>query len=103
EIARVYNLRISDYHTYFVGCEEWGFSVWAHNACNVTQNRINGNAFRDKIADLFAKAGYTVKTEVYRWTPLGKRYIDILLSKGGKVIGGIETKLGGSPYKPMQR
>ena len=28
----VYNLRIGDYHTYFVGCEEWGFSVWAHNA-----------------------------------------------------------------------
>ena len=27
EIARVYNLRISDYHTYFVGCEEWGFVV----------------------------------------------------------------------------
>ncbi|VTR96938.1 polymorphic toxin-type HINT domain-containing protein [Tuwongella immobilis] len=27
----VYNLRVSDYHTYFVGCDEWGFSVWAHN------------------------------------------------------------------------
>src|SRR5262249_55972263 len=27
----VYNLRVSKYHTYFVGCEEWGFSVWAHN------------------------------------------------------------------------
>gem|GEM_PF-5151272 len=20
------------FHTYFVGCDEWGFSVWAHNA-----------------------------------------------------------------------
>jgi hypothetical protein len=28
----VYNLRVSDYHTYFVSGEEWGFSVWAHNA-----------------------------------------------------------------------
>ncbi|VTR97010.1 polymorphic toxin-type HINT domain-containing protein [Tuwongella immobilis] len=28
----VYNLRVSDFHTYFVGCDEWGFSVWAHNA-----------------------------------------------------------------------
>ena len=29
----VYNLRIADHHTYFVGHEqEWGFSVWAHNA-----------------------------------------------------------------------
>ncbi len=28
----VYNFRISAFHTYFVGCDEWGFSVWAHNA-----------------------------------------------------------------------
>jgi hypothetical protein len=27
----VYNLRIADYHTYFVG-SRWEFSVWAHNA-----------------------------------------------------------------------
>src|ERR1051325_5062704 len=32
EVATVYNLRVSDYHTYFVGSREWGFSVWAHNA-----------------------------------------------------------------------
>jgi hypothetical protein len=30
--ATVYNLRVADYHTYFVGGEDWGFSVWAHNA-----------------------------------------------------------------------
>jgi hypothetical protein len=29
---RVYNLRVQDYQTYFVGSEEWGFSVWAHNS-----------------------------------------------------------------------
>jgi hypothetical protein len=32
EVATVYNVRVADYHTYFVGCGEWGFSVWAHNA-----------------------------------------------------------------------
>jgi hypothetical protein len=31
EVETVYNLRVADYHTYFVGCDEWGFSVWAHN------------------------------------------------------------------------
>jgi hypothetical protein len=36
EIATVYNLRVADYHTYFVGCDEWGFSVWAHNLCSDT-------------------------------------------------------------------
>jgi len=24
---------VADWHTYFVGCDEWGFSVWAHNTC----------------------------------------------------------------------
>jgi hypothetical protein len=31
EVATVYNLRVADYHTYFVGSPDWGFSVWAHN------------------------------------------------------------------------
>src|SRR5262249_35098235 len=34
EDEAVYNMRIADYHTYFVGCLEWGFSVWAHNTCD---------------------------------------------------------------------
>jgi hypothetical protein len=33
ETEPVYNVRIAEFHTYFVGCDEWGFSVWAHNAC----------------------------------------------------------------------
>ncbi len=28
----VYNLRVADHHTYFIGKDEWQFSVWAHNA-----------------------------------------------------------------------
>ncbi len=27
----VYNLRVADFHTYFVGDEEWGWAAWAHN------------------------------------------------------------------------
>jgi hypothetical protein len=30
----VYNLRVADWHTYFVGDDSWGFSVWAHNQCD---------------------------------------------------------------------
>lgn len=32
EYETVHTVRVSEYHTYFVGCAEWGFSVWAHNA-----------------------------------------------------------------------
>ena len=28
DVATVYNLRVADHHTYFVGGREWGFSVW---------------------------------------------------------------------------
>ena len=38
EEEKVYNLRVADYHTYFVGSREWGFSVSAHNACNLNTN-----------------------------------------------------------------
>ena len=31
-VETVYNFRIADHHTYFVGGSEWGFSVWCHNA-----------------------------------------------------------------------
>jgi len=42
--AVVYNLRINEHHTYFIGGKEWGFSVWAHNACDgVTVTRWPGN------------------------------------------------------------
>lgn len=31
-VRTVHNFRVADYHTYFVGGKEWGFSVWVHNA-----------------------------------------------------------------------
>jgi hypothetical protein len=33
EESVVYNLRVSNHQTYFVGATGWGFSVWAHNTC----------------------------------------------------------------------
>ncbi|WP_131818490.1 polymorphic toxin-type HINT domain-containing protein [Planctopirus hydrillae] len=35
--AVVYNLRVEEDHTYFVGKPEWGFAVWVHNAYTVRQ------------------------------------------------------------------
>jgi hypothetical protein len=32
EITTVYNLRVADHHTYFVGGALWGCDVWVHNA-----------------------------------------------------------------------
>lgn len=33
----VYNLRVAEYHTYFVGREAWGFAVWVHNGYDVDE------------------------------------------------------------------
>jgi hypothetical protein len=54
ETETVYNLRVGDYHTYFVGSPVWGWSAWAHNACSST----SGN-------NLFAKAGKQAHKEYY--------------------------------------
>jgi hypothetical protein len=48
----VYNLRVADHHTYFVGDEHWGWAAWAHNAYAITQ-RINfSDASKTVIASL---------------------------------------------------
>ena len=39
EIKPVYNLRVSQDHTYFVGSATWGFSVWVHNVYRLQLRR----------------------------------------------------------------
>jgi hypothetical protein len=47
--------------------------------------------------------GLDVQKEVTKHTPFGRRVIDVEVSKDGKVLGGIETKVGGSRYEASQR
>jgi len=69
----------------------------------VLKNRAAGNAFRDEIADAFRQIGLEVDTEVYKRTPFGKRFIDIEVTREGRLLGGIETKVGSSRYTTLQR
>jgi len=48
-ITTVYNLEIEGDHTYFVGCVEWGFSVWAHNASYAVAETLEAKANYDAI------------------------------------------------------
>jgi hypothetical protein len=51
----VFNLRIADHHTYFVGDVGWGFSVWSHNTCfqGADPNLAStGEAYRDRAVQL---------------------------------------------------
>jgi hypothetical protein len=55
EYGTVYNLRVRDWHTYFVGTAEWGWDAWAHNAgCTPEQaaeriSLLRGLLFDDNI------------------------------------------------------
>ena len=35
EHEHLYNLRVAEWHTYFVGAMEWGWSLWAHNSYDI--------------------------------------------------------------------
>jgi RHS repeat-associated protein len=69
----------------------------------VQANRTAGNVFRDELAGLLQKEGRQVSTEVFKKTPFGARFIDIEVSQGGRVLGGIEAKVGASRYNTLQR
>lgn len=83
----VYNCRVADYHTYFVGGDEWQFTVWAHNACSSTSGetakaatgRAKHEAFKRKVAAkgwnpnpsaIDPKTGRTVRPDAL--TPRGR-------------------------------
>jgi RHS repeat-associated protein len=42
QVTIVYNLRIAPHHTYFVGSDDWGFTVWMHNTCLAASDAGNG-------------------------------------------------------------
>jgi len=105
QVARVAGVSIGSLYrsSSFIGTMRRVARGVARETAQVTLNRVAGNAFRDQLAGLLRQAGRQVETEVYKRTPFGRRYIDIEVSMGGKVLGGIETKVGASRYKPLQQ
>ncbi len=70
----------------------------------VQENQKAGNAFRDLVAQAIRAKGNNATTEICKWTPFGKRFIDVEVSTPeGEVLGGIEAKLGDSAYIASQR
>ena len=103
----VYNCRVESFHTYFVGGEDWGFSVWAHNSCTparqLAKNKKNG-----KLAEIFAEAFYrgiegiqVIGTNFFVNTTEGRRFIDILVRVNGKLVA-IEVKSGNAVRSASQ-
>jgi hypothetical protein len=68
----VYNLRIEEYHTYFVGCAEWGFSIWAHNAFYSSPLLNEMNEFMGPEIEQLAEDVETFRESVYEAEALGQ-------------------------------
>jgi hypothetical protein len=75
EFETVYNLRVADYRTYFVGGSDWGFSVWAHNTgcgdhARILRNQLTRSgqvaALGDRAAHLAPSAGWARRSATVR-------------------------------------
>jgi Pretoxin HINT domain len=58
-VTTVYNLEVEDCHTYFMGSQEWGWSVWAHNNYIADDKSIAGKSPSKIRGDL--PKGWTVR------------------------------------------
>ena len=59
EGVAVYNIQVTEYHTYFVGRTTWGFSVWAHNSKCIYKAPRPGQG-DDLMSSGFSKNNYPV-------------------------------------------
>jgi hypothetical protein len=92
--STVYNLRVAEYHTYFVGCDEWGFSVWAHNTvCTSEEARALRQIANDPNTPFEAwlsarerVAEYELAQQQIRRAEVTKKYFDALEKKSGQFI-----------------
>ena len=68
----VFNVRVADYHTYFVGGEDWGFSVWAHNAYKPDIKQIDAIQKKTGMSDTLREIFHEELHQAIRATDGGK-------------------------------
>jgi hypothetical protein len=67
----------ADYHTYFVGCDEWGFSVWAHNSYLEFEQIVTNPELKKNIDTVSARLAY------YKDAKAGKAALEQALQAEG--------------------
>jgi hypothetical protein len=118
-VTTVYNLRVADHHTYFVGGSDWGWDVWVHNAYTgpKTDNRFGHNRTIRQTAREVTASGDTVLAGgrsfdgVYRKEAVfetlggfkGSRRPDLLVQRPDGSIYGINVGRSQSNGQPVLR
>jgi hypothetical protein len=99
EYETVYNCRVADWHTYFVGCDEWGFDVWAHNACvginPVTDGYSTAAPMANRLGVLLRNRALTHRI-VHNVSP-GRNVAVVLYRRDGKLYTRAFVSQGAGP------
>jgi len=96
EVTTVYNLRVADHHTYFVGGTIWGRDVWVHNASYAGKvlkesEQLGGHALAKHLAktDGYLKArvrqGLNLATTFRSHAEMEAAVGELLASAGGRI------------------
>jgi hypothetical protein len=87
-------VRVSNDGTYFVGDVEWGFSVWAHNACLAPLQQLNQSANGARASLRRAIGGVLPQTQTHHLIPWELRTHPFVIwaARGGF---GINSKANG--------
>ncbi len=103
EIKRVINLQVEDFATFFVGGCDWGFSVWAHNACEIVRQfdgpihhiaSDKSSRFTPLFQSIFDKAGLSLQSAWNRMRlpghvgPHGSFYSELILRRLSTAVEG---------------
>jgi hypothetical protein len=88
----VYNLRVADFHTYFVGGDEWGWAAWAHNAYTLVSDRKTGRVFE------FTETGYSAQWFV----PKKAKFLTTASNPNKVVKNGVATDVQSGAGNQLQ-
>ncbi|HYH63428.1 MAG TPA: hypothetical protein VD866_01905, partial [Urbifossiella sp.] len=107
----VYNLRVADHHTYFVGDDHWGFSLWAHNTYEAFKQAIEAAVAPKKVgvADTTLRAWYDAYAVNFTMTQedligrLGTSLKIVGRAQLGRIIDAATTPQGGLPFRERVR
>lgn len=92
EITTVYNLRVADHHTYFVGGALWGWDVWVHNAYQINTRFRNGSKLmRGDEGDLWYLPARLQTARQVKALAKADRYGSMLQTKVDEIASGFST------------
>lgn len=83
--ATVYNLRVAEYHTYFVGSPEWGFDVWVHNTYAAVERKGVWGVFDDATGNFITVDPNTQKAfDQHSASRAANKWNDLAAKKGSR-------------------